>query len=309
MRAAAAVPLVVAMGACGERGAAPARSASAPAPAEAPSRPPLAAAGVTLRLGPNLAGVAAEDLPDDATRDVEILEFDGRRLRLRWASAVRVESPASSARREAWVRAVSAAPSGATPLPTVEPEYERREIGGTLDLPDFGTATVFLLPGLWPEGSVTVRNTAALWLPDTARRGLDTAAGAALELLPTKGLVLRDPAATLLFRAASLDRERERRDPAEPPPGTWRALADAGSAPLFVKGRSAVAPTLRARDWFGVYDVLAQDGNPLVVAATPDPVSTELGALFAPSRVLRTLLSYRVLSIEPPPTAKPAKGG
>ena len=84
---------------------------------------------------------------------------------------MRVEKPDSARRREDWVRARSNAPRGATPEPTIPPEYENRSVTGTLYFPDFAKATQFLLPGLWPEGNATLPGTSAMWIPGGGARG------------------------------------------------------------------------------------------------------------------------------------------
>lgn len=270
-------------------------------PAATPTVTPLPAAtgeiapvpGLALTLVPNLPGVEGGDLPDLARREVEILEAERGKLRLRWTGQVRVERPDSARRREDWVRARANAPQGATPEPTVPAVYETHEVGGTLFFPDFGTATEFLLPGLWPEGSATIPGATALWISPNALAELK-GGGRASVPLSTSAPALREPAATFLKRAIDLAGKAPTARP-----GLWTAGPPARFE-LVVDGSEASVASLAAHDWFAAYAVLDGGGPPLVLAALPQPPSPPPADLFAAANALRSLLGYRVAEIERP---------
>lgn len=279
--------LALAVAACGgrERPAVP-----SPTPHQAAASPELLRlrAGLVLSLVPNLPGVPADDLPEASRLDVEILAVDGRQLRLRWTGTVRVETPESSRRREEWVRAISNAPAGAPPIPTVPPAYERREISGTLFFPDGAAAPAFLLPGLWPEGSATFAGASGLVMPK-GEFGRMTERGEAKVPLFLTGKGLREPASILLGRAA----EAARAAHAE---GTevWRRTSRARRFPLRVDGRRVEVESIAAQNWFGTFEILDDAENPLVLSVLPAPASSPSLDLFAPAKVLKTLLGYQV---------------
>lgn len=294
----AAVPafLVALATACGEpaaqKPAAP--PTAAPEPAALEGGIPLAA-GLTLTLVPNLPGVDDEDVPDLARREVEVLEIENGRLRLKWTGQVRVEKPESARRREDWVRARANAPRGATPEPPVEAVYETREIGGTLLFPDFGTANALLLPGLWPEGAATIPGSSALWISPNARAELE-GRGSTSVALATAAPALREPAATFLRRAVDL----AGRAPSSRP-GLWTAEPPV-SFDLRVDGADVTIPALGARDWFAAYTVLGSGSPALVLAALPQP-SSPADAL-VPAHTMRSVLGYRVAEVTRPKRTK-----
>jgi hypothetical protein len=84
------------------------------------------------------------------------------------------------------------------------------------------------------------------------------------------------------------------------PPERWRDVPSDRSYALKLDGADARTPMLRARNWFGVYEILDDEQNPLVLSVLPDPPSGPLLDLFAPAIVLKTLLGYRVASVESP---------
>jgi hypothetical protein len=250
-------------------------------------------AGLVLTLAPNLPGVDGDDTPDLARRTVEVLEAGEGRLRLRWTGQVRVEKPESSRRREDWVRARANAPRGATPAPTVAADYETHEVRGTLLFPDFGTASEFLLPGLFPEGDATIPGSTALWISPNAFAELRGGGRAAVPLA-TVAPTLREPGATFFRRASEL----AARSPAGRP-GLWTAGPSAPFS-LRVDGRDTTVPALAASDWFGAYTVLAARASPLVLAALPDVPLVPAADPLARGNTLRSLLGYRVAEIVRP---------
>ena len=238
-----------------------------------------------------------EDVPDLARREVEVLEIEKGRLRLRWTGQVRVEKPESARRREDWARARANAPRGATPGPAIQAVYETREVGGTLSFPDFGTATELLLPGLWPEGYATIPGSTALWISSNARAELKGGGNASVPLAASAPS-LREPGATLLRRAIDLSA----RAPSGRP-GVWTAGPPAAFG-LRVDGADVTVPTLGARDWFAAYAVLDGTSPALVLAALPQPASSPPADPFAPAHAMRSLLGYRVAEIERPKETK-----
>jgi hypothetical protein len=248
------------------------------------------APGLVLALDPNLPGVDGGDVPGSARREVEVLELGKEGLKLRWSGRVRVEKRESARRREEWVRARTNAPKSATPVAAPPGAYESREIGGTLSFPDFATATEFLLPGLWPEGVATIAGSSALWISPNAFAELKVA-GHATVPLSLSSKVLRDPAASLLKRAFQLSS-----DATFGPPQLWTRGAETDFA-LRVEGAESCVTALGARNWFGVYTVLAAGGPPLVLSVLPGPAPSRGLDLFAPAGVLRTLLGYRVSEV------------
>jgi hypothetical protein len=293
--------LLAACGPSGETGAPP-RPAAAVTPESRPSPAPSLrlAEGLRFTLVPYLHGVSSEDLPLTAHREVEILFFENGQLRLRWTGTVRVEKPESARRREDWVRARSNAPRGAPPDPMVMPEYENRSVVGTLYFPDFARAREFLLPGLWPEGNVTLPGTSAMWIPAAALAELrDT--GRTHVPFHVSSRFLKEPASGLLQRASGLAGGRGRGTKSSDPLDRWRDVPSDRSYGLKVDDTQARAPMLRARNWFGVYEILDDEKNPLVLSVLPDPPSSPLLDLFAPANVLKTLLGYRVAAVESPP--------
>jgi hypothetical protein len=248
------------------------------------------APGLVLALDPNLPGVDGVDVPESARREVEVLEVGKGGLKLRWWGRVRVEKRESARRREEWVRMRANAPRGATPAAAPPAAYESREVGGTLSFPDFAKATEFLLPGLWPEGVATIGGSSALWISPNAFAEL-RAAGHATVPFSLSSKVLRDPAASLLKRAFQLSSEA-----ASGPPHLWTRDAETDFS-LRVDGEEACVAALGARNWFGVYTVLAAGGAPLVLSVLPGPASSRGLDLFAPAGVLRTLLGYRVSEV------------
>jgi hypothetical protein len=294
----AAVVAVVA--ACGQppaREAPPARTAVSAPPVPETGIP--LAPGLLLTLVPNLPGVDGEDVPDLARREVEILEIDKGKLRLKWTGQVRVERPESARRREDWVRARANAPRGATPEPTIPAAYETREVGGTLFFPDFGTATELLLPGLWPEGNATIPASTTLWISPNARAELK-GGGSASVPFATAGPALREPAATFLRRAVELAGKAP-----SSRPGLWTAVPPAAFG-LRVDGVDLTVPALGARDWFAAYAVLDGVSPALVLAALPQ-ASSPLADVFAPALAMRSLLGYRIVEVARPkdPEKKP----
>lgn len=291
-RRAAPALLAAVVAACGK----PTRE-TAPPPTPPAAAPVLEggiplAPGLTLTLVPNLPGVEGEDVPDLARREVEVLEVENGRLRLRWTGQVRVEKAESARRREDWARARANAPRGATPEPAIQGIYETREVGGTLSFPDFGTATDLLLPGLWPEGNATVPGSTALWISANARAEL-RGGGSASVPLAASAASLREPGATLLKRAIDLSAGASGR------PGVWTAGPPVAFA-LRVDGADVAVPALAARDWFAAYTVLDGSSPALVLAALPQPASSPPADLFAPAHTMRSLLGYRVAEIARP---------
>jgi hypothetical protein len=244
--------------------------------------------GLVLSLVPNLPGVPAEDVPEASRLDVQILEADGRQLRIRWTGTVRVETPESARRREDWVRATSNAPAGATPLPAVPPAYERREISGTLLFPDENGAPAFLLPGLWPEGTATFPGASGLAMPRGAFALLKRRGEADVPLFLT-GRGLREPASLLLRRAS----EKARAAQVE---GSeiWRRIPPPRRVPLRVDGQAVEVRAITAKNWFGTFEVLDDAENPLVLSVLPSPSPSPALDLFKPAKVLKALLGYRV---------------
>jgi hypothetical protein len=252
--------------------------------------------GLLLTLLPNLPGVDGEDVPDLARREVEVLEAENGRLRLKWTGQVRVEKAESARRREDWARARANAPRGATPEPPVPAVYETREVGGTLSFPDFGTATELLLPGLWPEGNATIPGSTALWISANARAELK-GGGSASVPLAASAVSLREPGATHLRRAIDLSAGASGR------PGVWTAGPPASFA-LRVDGEDVRVPALAARDWFATYAVLDGSSPALVLAALPQMPSSPPADLFAPAHAMRSLLGYRVAEVTRPKEKK-----
>lgn len=294
-RRAAPALLAALAAACGcpaGRETAPARPAEPVAARALAGGIPLAP-GLALTLVPNLPGVDGEDVSDLARREVEVLEVEKGRLRLRWTGQVRVEKPESARRREDWVRARANAPRDATPEPTVPAVYETREVGGTLFFPDFGTASEFLLPGLWPEGNVTIPGSTTLWISPNALAELK-GGGRASVPLATSAPSLREPAVTILRRAIDLAGKAP-----VGRPGLWTAGPRAAFA-LRVDGEDVAVPALEAHDWFGAYAVLDAGAAPLVLAALPQSPSSPPVDLSAPTHVLRSLLGYRVAEVARP---------
>jgi len=249
--------------------------------------------GLRLTLLPNLPGVAPEDLPLTSQRDVEVLGFDGQRLRLKWSGKVRRETGASARRREDWVRQVSRTSRAPGPPSTPPPgDYEEALVGGTLEFPNFATATSLLLPGLWPEQHAVIENASAIWLPTAVRGRLLAEASSKLGVLPVSRFLL-EPAASLLRAAARVARESE--SPQDPD-----LLVAGPSAPVRVhlegSDTETELPAFQARSFLGRYEVLLDEGNPLVTSLLPEPVASA----FAPARVLDALLGYRVSAMSGP---------
>lgn len=285
--------LALAAAACGGRDEAAAPPTPQPAPASA--EPLRLRAGLGLSFVPNLPGVPTDDVPEASRRDVEILVADGRELRLRWTGTVRKETSESAKRREEWVRAASNAPAGATPLPTVPAAYESHEIAGTLLFPDPAAATAFLLPGLWPEGNATFPGASGLALPKSAFTALKLRSEAKIPLF-LAGRSLRQPASQLLVRASELAGEQHADGPA-----VWRRMPSPERFTLRVDGRSVAVASVGASNWFGAFEILDDTENPLVLSILPAPAPSAVLDLFAPAKVLKTLLGYRVAEISSPP--------
>lgn len=262
-------------------------------------RPHALAVGLRFTLVPNLPGVDAEDIPSLSHRRVEVLACDRRRLKLRWTGRVRLERPESARRREEWVKGRAHGGPEVVALPELAADYDEKEVSGTLDFPDFGSARALALPGLWPEGRATLKNTAAIWITKDARREI-VAKGEAHVPFASPSPFLNDPAASLLARAASLAGTRARSDPSAPSPERLRVTGYPERAALRVDGRDGEVQVFRATNWFGTFEVLADEANPLVLSVLPDPPSSTLLDLFAPAKVLKTLLGYRVSAIDAP---------
>ena len=71
--------------------------------------------GLVLTLVPNLPGVDGEDVPDLARREVEVLEVEKGRLRLRWTGQVRSKRPSPRAAARTGCARARTRPRGATP--------------------------------------------------------------------------------------------------------------------------------------------------------------------------------------------------
>jgi hypothetical protein len=252
-----------------------------------------------LTIVPNLPGVPVEDLPAVARREVEVLALDARRLRLNWTGRVRLESAESARRREDWVRERALGGPEVVAMPELPADYEEKEVTGTLDFPDFARARAVVLPGLWPEGKATLKDAAAIWLSKGARREMKEKGEAQVPFAAASPLLV-DPAASLLSRAALLARTRAEADPAQPPPDRLRVVDYPVRVPMRVDGVDGEVQVLRAANWFGTFEVLADEGNPLVVSFLPDPPSSTFLDLFAPAKILKTLLGYRVAEVSGP---------
>ncbi len=288
-RAPLVVLLSLAATACGGRE----EAAVSPTPQPEPASPELLRlrTGLVLSLVPNLPGVPSDDVPEASRLDVEILAADRRQLRLRWTGTVRVETPESAKRREEWVRATSNAPAGATPLPAVPPAYEKREISGTLLFSNQSRATTFLLPGLWPEGTVTFPGASGLAIPKGAFARLKQRGAAKVPLFLT-GKDLREPASALLRRASEKAHivHVEGSD-------IWRRTPPTRHVALRVDGRAVEVRAIAAKNWFGTFEVLDDAENPLVLSVLPSPAPSPALDLFAPAKVLKTLLGFRVAEV------------
>jgi len=287
----APVALLLVVAACGGRREAPAPPSLLPAAAPDPLR---LRTGLTLSLVPNLPGVPSDDVPEATRRDVEILALDGRQVRLRWTGTVRMETGESRKRREEWVRAASNAPAGATPLPTVPASYEARTISGTLFFPDGASSTSFLLPGLWPEGNVTFPGATGLTLPKGALEELKLRGEAKVPLV-LGARSLREPASILLRRASELAADAHAENPA-----LLRRVAPPRRFSLEVDGHLQEFATLVAANWFGTFEILDDPESPLVLGVLPTPAASPGLDLFAPAKVLKTLLGYRVAGVTSP---------
>ncbi|MFI5180888.1 MAG: hypothetical protein ACHQPI_05820 [Thermoanaerobaculia bacterium] len=273
---------------------------------ETPVPPPLAPAaspellrlraGLTLSLAPNLPGVHLDDMPEATKRDVEVLALDGRSLRLRWTGTVRMETGESARRREEWVRAASNAPAGATPLPMIPGIYETRTITGTLFFPDGASGDSFLLPGLWPEGNATLPGATGLMLPKGALEELKLRGEAKVPLF-LKAQSLREPASVLLRRASELATDAHAESPA-----LLKRIAPPRRFSLEVDGRLQEFATVVAANWFGTFEILDDPASPLVLGVLPSPASAPVLDLFAPAKVLKTLLGFRVAGVASPPS-------
>ncbi len=291
----APLALLLLAAACGGGKKAPAPPPSVPA---APPAPLRLRPGLRLSLVPNLPGVPLDDMPEATRRDVEILAHDDRFLSLRWTGTVRMETGESAKRREEWVRAGSNSRAGATPIPTVFATYETRTITGTLVFQDTSSGS-FLLPGLWPEGNVTLPGATGLTLPRGALEDLKLRGEAKVPLF-LEGRSLRDPASVLLRRASELAADAHVESPAllkrVPPPRRFS---------LEVDGRTKEFATVVAVNWFGTFEILDDPANPLVLAVMPSPASSPVLDLFAPAKVLKTLLGFRVAGVVSPPSEPP----
>ncbi len=289
--------LVLALAAASCGGREPAAPPETPLPPAASTLPLRIRPGLKLSLVPNLPGVETADVPEASRREVEILSVEGRNLRLKWTGQVRVETPESSKRREEWVRAVSNAPAKTTPIPPVPPDYEVHEISGTLVFPDATVAATYLLPGLWPEGTAVLAGAAALAIPRAALAELKRMGETRVPFLLT-GKSLREPASLLLKRAADLAAEAhgEGRD-------LWRRTGPPRRYAVLLDGRPVELPSVAAANWFGSFDVLDDEENPLVLSVLPSPAPSRVLDLFAPARVLKTLLGFRLAAVTPPAEA------
>jgi hypothetical protein len=288
-------PLVLfalAAAACGGREAAPISATRLPAAAS--PLPLRVRSGLKLLLAPNLPGVEVADVPEASRRLVEILSADGRHLKLRWTGTVRVETPESSRRREEWVRARSNAPGKSAPVLPVPPEYEEHEISGTLFFPDAMAAAAYLLPGLWPEGSATIAGAAGLAIPKRALAELKLRSEARVPLL-LSGKSLREPASLLLKRSAELAGDSHADGPE-----VWRRTTAPDRYPFLLDGQPVEVGSIGATNWFGTFEILDDEENPLVLAVMPSPARSKVLDLFAPAKVLKTLLGFRVTEVTSP---------
>lgn len=282
--------------ACGGRKETPVPS---PLPRAAAPDPLRLRTGLTLSLVPNLPGVHVDDVPEATRRDVEILALERGQMRLRWTGTIRMETSGSQRRREEWVRAASNARAGATPLPTVPANYETRTISGTLFFPDGISGASFLLPGLWPEGNVTFPGASGLTLPKGALEELKLRGEAKMSLL-LQGRSLREPASILLRRASELAADAQARSPA-----LLTRVVPAHRFSLEVDGRLLEFATVVAANWFGTFEILDDPASPLVLGVLPSPSASKALDLFAPAKVLKTLLGYRVAGVTSPPPEPP----
>ena len=285
------VLLALVAAACGGREAPPSSTTRLPAASPLPLR---VRSGLKLSFAPNLPGVEVADVPEASRREVEIISADGRQLKLRWTGTVRVETRESAKRREEWVRARSNAPAKRTPEPPVPPEYEKHEISGTLFFPDAVAAAAYLLPGLWPEGSVTIAGAAGLAIPKRALSELKLRSETRVPLL-LSGKSLREPASLLLKKAAKVAGGSHADGPE-----VWRRTPASHRYPFLLDGQQVEVGSIGATNWFGTFEILDDEENPLVLAVLPSPARSPVLDLFAPAKVLKTLLGFQVTEVTSP---------
>jgi len=298
------VLLVAAAAAC-RRGEAPSEAPASHAAIEL--RPSVALVpGLKLTIVPYLPDVDLSDVPWNARRRVEVLAFDGKKLKVKWTGQVRVERPDSSHRREGWVRERANAPAKATPAPEPAAVYDDKEVSGTLEFSDLSSARGLLLPALWPEGNVSLAGASGIWLDPGARRELRQERRSEIPFFPASPLV-SDPAADLLHRASAYVKAHEVGVDVPPQADVWRLMEAPARLAVTINGLPTTVPTLTASSWFGQFEILDEGELPLVLAVRPDPPSSAVLDLFAPARVLKTLLGYRVSAIDLPPRPKKAR--
>lgn len=246
--------------------------------------------GLKLVLTPNLPGVSSDDVPSLSDRTVEILKVKGPSVTLHWTGRTRVETVRSLTRREKWRKERFDSPSSEPPPAEPRPEYEEKEVGGTLTFPDFNIARSFLLPGLWPEGDQIVRDASALWLSRGASASLVQSRAAEVTLQCGRELG-EAPVQVLFRRLTGIQRLSETAE------NRWKLNGDSAPVTCELNGETVAVDAYPVQNWLGHAEVAEAETSLLVLSLLPELPET-VHRIPAPPSFVRTVFGYRIASID-----------
>ncbi|MFA6428888.1 MAG: hypothetical protein WCV84_00105 [Patescibacteria group bacterium] len=172
-------------------------------------------------------------------------------------------------------------------------------LSGTIEEVGLRGAHVWLMPSVWKKGSASlIQEKSAMWLSDdaflelanTKRTNVDIGLRDAGVASLANGAATRAIYATLAQKAAD---ELKRRDP-----NVVMEDATIATKTIKVNGKDAEVPVIRARNWYGTFEVLQVRQNPLVLSFTLDPDATSgINKTSKEFLALRDLVSFEVTSL------------
>ncbi len=253
---------------------------------------PVPRVGLKLALVPNLPGIVEDDIPQSSERRVEIIDVRGTSVTLRWSGTTRVETAASITRREKWLKQRFDRPRQNPAQKEPQAEYEEQEVTGTLTFPDFGRATAYLLPGLWPEGRSQIRGASSLWISAAATADLNKKRRTDLTFFLDRPLGT-DPTHVLFRRVMTVQQ------PIDAQKNQWEIEGDSGPVTVSLNGSDVAVEAFPVRHWLGLAEVSRAASCSLVLSMLPD-IPAALSGSTGSASLIRTFFGYRITSVDVP---------